>query len=279
MTASAKRALALAGLALVSYLLVVRHLTEIPRVGVVQEMQVALPRFAQVAMTGGDRFLAANIATWRSLVASTANMQRDNYVVQGRLQSDAAWLNPFHEDNYYIAAAILPWAGELDAAQFVLKRASAARPYDWQPAFYYAFNLYQIQHKPVEAAEFLRKAAPSVASEDDRNTMENLAAVWFEKGYEPSVANTIIKNMASGTRPGAFRKYLLLRAQRLEQLAVLRDAAQRYRSATGRSPANLDDLLRAGLIKSIPVDPFGFGFGIDQEGNPILHSRPQQAKK
>lgn len=279
MTASAKRALALAGLALVSYLFSVRHLAEIPRVGVVQEMQVALPRFAQVAMTGGDRFLAANIATWRSLVASTANMQRDNYVVQGRLQSDAAWLNPSHEDNYYIAAAILPWAGELDAAQFVLKRASTARPYDWQPAFYYAFNLYQIQHKPVEAAEFLRKAAPSVASEDDRNTMENLAAVWFEKGYEPSVANTIIKNMASDTRPGAFRKYLLLRAQRLEQLASLQDAAQRYRTAEGRSPASLDDLVRTGLIESIPVDPFGFGFGIDQKGNPILHSRPQQARK
>jgi hypothetical protein len=108
-----------------------QHLKLAPRQSVNVEMQVALPLFVQVAMAGGDRFLAANIAAIRALWVDNFKMQREEFKVLAKVQEDVSWLNPGHEDNYYIAAAILPWNGELDAAQRILARATMARRFDY----------------------------------------------------------------------------------------------------------------------------------------------------
>jgi tetratricopeptide (TPR) repeat protein len=255
------------------------RLNGVPHAGVVQEMQVALPRFVQVAMAGGDRYLAANMATWRALVASTENMQKDNYVIQGRLQADAAWLNPSHEDNFYVAAAILPWFGELEAAQYVLRRASESRPYDWQPALYYAFNIYHFERDPARAAQWLQRAAPKIPSENDRYILEGIAVSWFEKGYQPATALKVIESMAATARSGGFKKYLLVRAERLRSLVTLQEAGERYRTRYGKRIRSLQDLVDARLIAAIPVDPFGFGFGVNAEGTPVLLTTPPKAKQ
>jgi hypothetical protein len=56
------------------------------------------------------------------LVADTGAHERRRLCGAGKLQRDIAWFNPAHEDNYYIAAAILPWNGQVDAAQYVCAR-------------------------------------------------------------------------------------------------------------------------------------------------------------
>ncbi|MCB1942779.1 MAG: hypothetical protein KDI53_12195, partial [Candidatus Accumulibacter sp.] len=111
-----------------------------PRPPVSPEMEVAMPRFVQVLMAAGDRYLAANLDVFRALVVSAARMAADNYRILSIVQSDAGWLNPAHEDNYYLAAAILPWAGEISATQYILRMATEARPFDSGPPFFYAFN-------------------------------------------------------------------------------------------------------------------------------------------
>ena len=129
----------LAGAAL--FLYCQQRLLPMQRLKAAAELEVVLPLFAQVLMTGGDRFLAANLAAIRALVTETQYMKREDYALLGKIQDDVAWLNPAHEDNYYTAAAILPWEGELEPAQRVLARATRARFFDYQPAFYFAFNL------------------------------------------------------------------------------------------------------------------------------------------
>ncbi len=85
-----------------------QQLKSAPRQMVAIEMQVALPLFVQVFMVAGDRYLAANIAAIRALVVSTEKMKPEDYAILGKVQKDVSWLNPAHEDNYYIAFAILP---------------------------------------------------------------------------------------------------------------------------------------------------------------------------
>lgn len=257
----------------------INHLKNIPRTSMVREMQVALPRFVQVGLAGGDRYLAANIDGFRALVASTDRMQADNFKIQGRVQQDVAWLNPAHEDNYYIAAAILPWNDEVDAAQDVLQRAIAARPFDWQPIFYYAFDLYHFKRDPVAAAQWLLKASPRATDQNDRFAIENVAARWFEKGYEPRVAIGVVEGMANQAQEGGFKRYLKTRAARLRSLETLREAAVQFQSNTGRPLRDLQELVSAGLIRALPVDPFGFGYALDQEGQPILLNAPPRKPK
>lgn len=254
------------------------HLSGLPRRDVSREMQVALPRFIQVAMAGGDRYLAANLADFRALVASTDKMNADSYRVQAIVQSDAAWLNPAHEDNYYLAAAILPWNGEIEAGDYVLRKAIDGRPFDWSPVFYFAFNRMYFHHDHVDAANWLRVGAQRASDVDDRLLLENMAARWYERGYDTRTAILVVSAMAKGARDRQFQKYLWMRVDRLKALLALEVSTTEYRSRYQRLPDSIDDLISAGLIGQPPKDPFGFGFAF-KDGMPILLNAPTKGSK
>ena len=246
------------------------------RINASPEIQVALPLFVQVFMAGGDRFLAANLGAIRALITETAKMHPDEYKILGKVQVDASWLNPAHEDNYYIAAAILPWSGQLDAAQTVLRRASLARTFDYQPAFYYAFNLLQFKDDAAGAAEWLRTAASKLPDDDERLVMENFAARWLDKADDLGLAIAVVESMAKQAKRKDFRNYLLQRAQRLRDLLALRQAAEAFRLQTGQPVQTLDQLVGAGLMAKLPVDPFGIGYALDAGGVPVFGSAKPQ---
>lgn len=246
------------------------QLTVKPRPHVGEELSVTFPKAVQVLFALGDRYLAANLLGFRVLVADTQRMDGGNFAVQGRLQRDLAWLNPAHEDNYYIAAALLPWNGQLDAAQYVLREAMNGRQNDIMPWFYYAFDIYYFEKNPASAAEWLRQGAQRALAEQDRLVMEQLAARWFERGHSPAVAAGIVDAMADQTRSSGFRGYLKKRALRLRQLESLREATDVYRERHAYPPKRLEDLVVAGLLKELPVDPLGAGFALSPEGVPVL---------
>jgi len=248
------------------YALTIPSLYRQPRVPSSVEMQVALPRFVQVMMSAGDRYLAANLAGFRALVASTETMGEDNYRIQGVVQSDAAWLNPAHEDNYYIAAAILPWNNQVEAAQFVLRQASQARPFDWQPPFYYAFNELHFLKKPAEAAEWLHMAAQHTRDELQQLEFQQLAAQWVSKGEDLELAIRLHRAMAKETKHKAFAHFLEKRALRLENLLAIDRAVARYRQLFGSTPAGIAALVERALLPAVPIDPFGLQYIIDSSG-------------
>lgn len=240
------------------------------------EISVTLPLFIQVVLAGGDRYLAASWAAIRALVTETARMTRDEYRVLAEVQQDASWLNPAHEDNYYIAAAILPWEGQLDPAQVILRRASLARSYDYQPPFYYAFNLLHFKADGLAAAEWLRQAAPKLPNPDERLILENLAARWLDRTEDLDLAARIVDAMAAQTKRKDFADYLHMRSQRLRDLALLRRTAVDYANRHGAPPGDLSDLVQSGLLQKLPADPLGFGFGLDSKGVPILFNGPRK---
>lgn len=240
------------------------------------EIQVALPLFVQVFMAGGDRFLAANLGSIRALITESAKMHPDEYKILAKVQADASWLNPAHEDNYYVATAVLPWNGQVETAQTVLRRASLARPFDYQPAFYYAFNLVHFKGDAAGASEWLRIAAAKLPDDDERLIMENYAARWLDKADDLGLAIAVVESMAKQAKRKDFRNYLLQRAQRLRDLLALRQAAERFRQKTGQPAQTLEQLLSTGLLATLPVDPFGIGYSLDDRGVPVFGSVKKQ---
>ncbi len=251
-------------------------LRSIERPRVQAELEVRLPLFVQVAMAGGDRYLAASLATVRALVAETSRMEPEEYRTLALVQEDVSWLNPAHEDNYYTAAAILPWEGQLDPALRILKRATLARPDDYQPPFYYAFYLMQFRNDALGAGQWAQRSALRLTNPDERLVMENFAARWLEKSQDLSMAIRIIDAMATQAKRKDFADYLRQRAQRLRDLDELRHGASQYLTQFGKRPASLQDLAASGLIKRVPDDPFGFGFTIDKDGVPQLSNSAQK---
>ena len=256
-----------------------QRLKSAPRQSVRVEMQVALPLFVQVFMTVGDRFLAANIAAIRALVVDIPRMKPEEFAILAKVQEDVSWLNPGHEDNYYIAAAILPWQGEFDAAQRILARATKARHFDYQPAFYYGFNLLHFKGDAAGASAWIREAAEYLPEGGDRIQMQNLAAIWMDKAQDVDLAIRVVEAMARQTKRRDFQRFLEMRVTRLRALQSLRGAEATYRQRFDRAPATLQDLLDTGIVASLPQDPFGFGFEIDRLGRVILRNSPPPKKK
>lgn len=234
------------------------------------EIEVALPLFVQVALAGGDRHLAASWAVLRAMVTETARMAREEYQILGQVQEDASWLNPAHEDNYYIAAAILPWEGQVAPTQSILRRATLARSFDYQPPFYYAFNQVHFRGDALGASEWLRRAARNLPDAEEQLTLENFAARWLDRSHDLDLAASIVDTMAAQAKRKDFAAYLRQRSQRLRDLAALRRAATTYHERYQRPLQSLDDLVRSGLIAQVPADPFGSGFALDQTGLPVL---------
>lgn len=238
-----------------------------------RELAVRIPLVFQILTAAGDRYLAANLAGFRILVSEAYRMGPAELALQAQLQKDVSRLNPAHEDNYYIAAAILSVPEVIPVAQYILRRAADARPQDWQPLFYYGFNRYYFEKDPVAGAQALLEAVPRMRDEGESWTMQNLAARWVERGYGAADAARIVGGMADNANPGRFKRYLNHRAQRLRDLATLKDAAARFRVAHGRSLKNLDELVTMKIIERIPEDPFRRGYTLDPQGEPVFAQR------
>jgi hypothetical protein len=256
-----------------------QHLGKRKRIGSEPEFSVRLPIPAQVLLSAGDRQLAANLAGFRVLVADTFRMRAEDFAIQATLQKDISWLNPAHEDNYYIAAALLPWSGQLEAAQIVLKRAADMRTFDWQPLFYYGFDLYHFYKDPIKGAEALLMGVSRTNDPQDQWALQNLAAIWVEKGYSLAEAAGRVEAMASNAPPGGFKRYLSIRAARLRDLERLRTLAQDYERQRGVKLTDIDALVRTGLADKLPVDPLGVGFAVDTQGMPVFRDSLPREKR
>lgn len=237
----------------------INRLGVVPRSGAPDSLAVALPRPLQVFMAGGDRYLASNLATSRAVLIGAERLDPTAARVLGKIQEDAAWFNAAQEDNYYTAAAVLPWVGQLPSAQEVLQRAVQARPFDLYPSFYLGFNKQYFQGDYLGAAAALQVAAQRAPSLGIKNALLDMAAKWAEREENKTLAKLTIKSLADKSTDPGLKKYLDARVLRIERVQELRNAAAEFRKKVGRPLKSLDELLEYGILKSIPEDPLKQG--------------------
>lgn len=256
-------------LAVLFYVAMVKILDQVPRPNEKVLLSIAIPAPVQVVLAGGDRYLAANTAVFRALVIGTGQLDRETYQILGRVQSDAARLNPAHEDNYYISQAILPWNNEVAADVFVQQAAMDTRPWDPLPPFFLGFDQYYFLRDPVVGARSVQLAAER-SPPGNREYLTATAARWYEKGDDPRVAIGMIEAMAKNTRDKELQRHLEARVERMQGLAQLRDVANAFALHNGRPPKTLEELVGPGLLATLPRDPLGQGYVLDTKGVPVI---------
>ena len=137
-------------------------------------------------------WLGPALATGTALV-DVAVTEQETYRIQGQLQADAARFNPLHEDNYYIAAAILPWNGQVEAGQEVLLKAAQSRTWDMWPAFYYAFNAMYFERDMIKAGQWAEIAAQRHPG--NAPALRSMAAAWYERQNDSAVALDVLRHL------------------------------------------------------------------------------------
>lgn len=190
---------------------------------------VVLPSTVQLLLSAGDPYLAANMNVFRVLIATTEKVPPATAAAIAKLQVQAAEFNPAHEDNYYLAAATLPWWGEVEAGNKVLVKATSARPHDPYPPFFLGFNYQYFLRSYRDGAAALTQAAERLEG-DQRLSLLYMASRWLEKGEDLRGSLTIIQRMRDQAAPGPIKNSLAQRFVQLEDLIRMREIRAKHPS-------------------------------------------------
>ena len=210
----------------------------------------------------GDNYLAANIEAFR--VASTGLEPRhDTGQLDGRylLRSHEviSQLNPCHEDNYYLANAILAFGGGDEEANGILKEATECRFWDFLPPFLYGFNKYFFANDAESAVEAFEIAASR--SPENRVLLQRLAiTIQAEELDDSKMALEYLIQQRDAAKDAALKESLNKRIGRLEGLIVLESAQERYEEKYDRPLEASEQLLEYGILESMPEDPLQLGY-------------------
>jgi hypothetical protein len=224
---------------------------------------VVLPPALQVVVYVGDTYLAAVIETIRA-VTSLGTGRPDEALFRLRAHEAVSRLNPCHEDNYWIGNAELTWGGSQELGLKLLKRAMDCRDWDQWPAFFYAFNQQFFYRNVPEAARALEIAAKRA---DEKNaTAFRRLAIMLQAGQFADARSALVyvERERERTTDPRLREMLGQRAIRLQGLVTLRDAKQAFEQKMGRSLVDPGELVNAGILEAIPVDPLDIGYALEQ---------------
>jgi hypothetical protein len=257
--------LALLGFALFSAASQWRAHTPAPEVPVI-EGRVVIAAPVLLVLFGGDRFLAANLETMRLAATGVDWGQADTgYLI--RAQQEVAELNPCHEDNYYLANGLLTWGGAVGEGNQVLRAAVQCRTWDFVPAFFYGVNLAFFQRDTAEAQRVLELGAQR--SPENAAGLRKLAVMLQAESFaDEQLALDYLTRQRDAASDPKLRDMLDKRVVRLQGLVTLREAQRRFEAKHG-ALARLEQLVEAGLLPALPVDPLRLGYEL-REGRIIL---------
>lgn len=230
-----------------------------PQASPLGRIVVAAP--LQILLAGGDRFLAANIESVRSVVTSDDSPEAAavNTSFAIRVRQNVARLNPCHEDNYYFGNALLTWGGAVAEGNDLLRRAYECRSWDEVPAFFYGFNQYFFLRDLDGATRALEIAAQRSAENAAPLRKLAIMLVAGEFDDEQSALDYLQAEREKADDP-RLKAMLNKRAGRLKGLLALRDAQREYESRSGRSLVDPMALINTGLMEAFPIDPMGIGY-------------------
>lgn len=233
--------------------------------------RVVLPATVQTALAAGDRYLAANIETFRAMSSGVETDFQAENLFRIRAYDVASQLNPCHEDNYYVANAILTWGGAPEHGISILERATQCRAWDYSPPFFLGLAQSSFLRNAALARASLELSAQR-ASTDQRASLQRISIMIEAGSYqETEAALAFLRHEMQLSKDERLRATLARRVARLEGLRILEQAQEKFVEQTGRPLQSPDELLSAGILQVFPEDPMNIGYQLE-DGRFRLHS-------
>ncbi len=144
-----------------------------------------------------------------------------------------------------------------DLSNMLLKKGMKENTTVWQIPFYIGFNNFFYLDDYESAAEYMSLASKLPGHP---TYLPKLAARLYVQAGNPNVALEFLARMYKETDDEKVKSAL---EQRIKEVIVERDArflegaVNRYKEIYNLYPDNLQDLVRKGIIKEIPQEPFG----------------------
>jgi hypothetical protein len=179
-------------------------------------------------------------------------------------------LDPYFKAAYRFGSIFLaePYPGgpgRPDLAIALLEKGLAVEPDNWEYMQDIGFVHYWWDHDYQAAGAWFARAADAP---DAPWWMRSMAAVTLASGGNRQSSRQMWQSMAQSTveyqRNHAQRALAQLDA--LDQIDSIKPLVERYTQQTGAAPTDWQALVRAGLLRGIPVDPAGAPYRLQPDG-------------
>ena len=262
---------------LVSSVLLLRALDEVRSGATLQEfLYITSPKLIKRASLGYEG-LVADIYWTRAVqyYGDTFHNGGGDYKLLWPLLNITTQLDPHIIPAYQYGATFLTakppnGAGMPDKAIELVEFGIKNNPDDWHLyedlGFIYYLNL---KDYPKAAEAFLRGSKRPNA----HPVLKILAAQAAQHGGEAQTAQMLWSSIYETTNDKNIRQNALSHLQALkadQDAAELGKGVQLYRQRTGTYPQSLRDLVRAGILRGVPVDPTGNEYQLDSQGNVFI---------
>lgn len=225
-----------------------------------------------IRITAADQInLVANYAVTRVLFyfGTLVDMDKRKVAVQPeyynmfKTMETVVKLDPYNMDAYYFMQAAFTWElGRAQDVNRVLAYGMKYRTWDYQLPFYAGFNAaYFLKDYKTAAAYFQRAAELS-----GQQLFTTLSARYFYEAGETGLGIAFLDTMTKGAKDPKVRRVYELRRAALQAVQELEEGVALYRQTRGMLPSALYDLVAAGFIARVPVDPYGGSFYLDTTG-------------
>ncbi|MBF0495763.1 MAG: hypothetical protein HQK58_04195 [Deltaproteobacteria bacterium] len=176
-------------------------------------------------------------------------------------------IDPYFLDPYYLAQAFV-WSSkgpdEISRINQLLISGAGYRTWDPDLLFYAGFNCYFFLKDYRQAGDLFSQAAKIPGG---WTGLAGLAAKMYQKGRDTASGIVLLKSMLLRTTDKEIRKYLEARLDLYQKMYYLESAVQVYQERFLTPPRQIEELVAAGIIPSVPVSPKGQKFYLDIQGN------------
>jgi len=232
-----------------------------------------IPEAEVLKFTVGDhRYLVSELAVFKvmlyfgSMYDNKTNKLKlpPEYGNMAKMLSNAALLDPYNVDTYYLSQAAFVWDVK-DSARDINKLliyGMRYRTWDFSLPFFAGFNSAYFLHDYRAAADFMQKAA--LLSGDP--LFANLSARYFHQAGRTELGILFIDSMEKGAKDEKIKRSFRFRKEALIAAQKILDAVSRFRELNKVNPTSINQLVSSGFLKRVPADPYGGQFYLTDKG-------------
>jgi tetratricopeptide (TPR) repeat protein len=175
----------------------------------------------------------------------------------------AVKLDPYNMDAYYFGQAVMAWdAGRVREANALLEYGMKYRDWDFYLPFFAGFNYAYFLKDYQNAAKHYKRAAEL----NGDPLYANLAGRYLYESGQTGLALAYVSSMEKSARNPSIKKLFQLRLAALNEVNRIEQALASYAKDAGVTRTTIEELLKKGYLTSLPVDPYGGHFYIDDKG-------------
>jgi len=167
----------------------------------------------------------------------------------------------------------------IDESNRILEKGIQHNPDVWTLPYLLGFNYYFELHDDAKAADYIARASRLPGAPE---YLAGFATRLYASAREPQVAIDFLARMYEQTSDENVRQVLERRLKEVvveRDLQLLEEAISRYRALYKRAPERLEDLVRPGLLRALPREPFGGRYLYDQQTQVVRSSEMKERLK